>query len=107
MGAWISLTHQPGFNASTMLLVRLRNNASGDIVYCRTQNHSSMGVATGSVVQNTRFTVPPGIGLGASTLQVVANGIASSPLAVTIVQAISSRQKLDAPGSPDAICRWL
>lgn len=72
-------------NATNYPLVRIRNNASLDVVYCRTQNHSSMGVATGSVVQTTQFAVPSGIGLGASTLEVVANGIASSPVAVKMV----------------------
>jgi hypothetical protein len=71
--------------ATNYPLVRIQNDASNDVVYCRTQNHSSMGVATGSIVQSTQFVISPGIGLGASTLQVVANGIPSSPLAVTIV----------------------
>jgi hypothetical protein len=71
--------------ASNYPLVRIKNNGSGHVVYCRTQNHSNMGVATGSVVQSTDFAVPGSIGAGASTLEVVANGIASAPLAVTIV----------------------
>ena len=71
--------------ATNYPLVRIHNTASNHVVYCRTQNHSSMGVATGSVVHSTDFLVPSGIGLGASQLRVVANGIASDPVAVAIV----------------------
>ena len=71
--------------ATNYPFIRIHNNASKHIVYCRTQNHSSMGVATGTVIQSTDFLVPGGIGLGASELRVVANGIASHAVAVTIV----------------------
>ena len=50
--------------ATNYPLIRIHNNASNHIVYCRTQNHSSMGVATGTVVQSTDFLIPGGIGLG-------------------------------------------
>jgi hypothetical protein len=70
--------------ATNYPLVRIRHNGSGDIVYCPTGGHSSMGVATGSAVHSTQFDVPGTIGTGASTLEVVANGIASSPHAVTV-----------------------
>ena len=65
-------------------LVRITNNASGHVFYANTKNHSSMGVATGSAIIITHFTVPAGIELGASKLQVVANGIASSPVSITV-----------------------
>jgi hypothetical protein len=71
--------------ATNYPLIRIHNNASKHVVYCRTQNHPSMGVATGSIVQNTEFLVPTGIGLGASELRAVANGIASNPVPVRIV----------------------
>jgi len=45
---------------------------------------SEMGVATGNAIITTHFTVPVGIELGASQLQVVANGIASNAVSVTI-----------------------
>ena len=44
-----------------------------------------MGVATGSVVHSTEFQVPSGVSPGAAKLRVVANGIASEPVAVTLV----------------------
>jgi hypothetical protein len=43
-----------------------------------------MGVATGSTVVTTDFDIPATIGTGASTLEVVANGIPSNPVNVTI-----------------------
>jgi len=70
--------------ATNYPLVRITNNASGHVFYAATKKHSSMGVATGSAVVSTHFTVPAGIELGASTLQAVANGIASTPVSVTI-----------------------
>jgi hypothetical protein len=72
-------------NATNYPLVRITNNATGHVFYCRTYNHSSMGVATGSTVVTTHFGTPAGIELGASQLVVVANGIPSAPLAVTII----------------------
>ena len=43
-----------------------------------------MGVATGNAIITTHFKVPAGIELGASQLEVVANGIASNSVGVTI-----------------------
>jgi len=65
-------------------LVRIQNNTSGNVYYARTHGHSSMGVATGSLKVSTNFDVPANAAIGASTLVVVANGIASAPVAVTI-----------------------
>ena len=70
--------------ASNYPLVRIRNNSTGHIFYCKTHNHSTMGVATGSTVVSTEFDVPATIETGASTITVVANGIPSSSVAVTI-----------------------
>ena len=44
----------------------------------------SMGVATGSLIVSTNFDVPAGMETGASTLLVVANGLASKAVAVTV-----------------------
>jgi hypothetical protein len=63
--------------ATNFPLVRIRNLGTGHVFYCRTHDHSTMGVATGNVVHSTKFDVPTGIELGASELCVVANGIAS------------------------------
>ncbi len=72
-------------NAATNYpLVRLTNKASGHVFYARTHDHSSMGVATGSTIVSTMFNVPAGTETGASTLSVVANGIAAVPVSVTV-----------------------
>lgn len=65
-------------------LVRLTNNATGHVFYARTHDHSTMGVATGTAVVSTTFDVPPAIEMGASTLEVVANGIPSQPVSVAV-----------------------
>ena len=68
-------------------LVRIVNNASGHVFYARTHGHSSMGVATGSAIVSTHFDVPSDTETGASTLRVVANGIASAPANITVIAA--------------------
>ena len=71
-------------NATNYPLVRITNKGSGKVWYARTHDHSTMGVATGKKVVSTNFDVPTGIGSGASTLVVVANGIASKPVNITV-----------------------
>ena len=71
-------------NATNYPLVRITNNASHHVFYARTHDHSSMGVATGSLTVSTHFDVPSTMETGKSTLQVVANGIASVAVNVTI-----------------------
>lgn len=72
-------------NAATNYpLVRITNAASGHVVYARTHGHSNMGVATGSTIVSTHFDVPPGAETGISSVSVVANGIASPPVTVTV-----------------------
>jgi hypothetical protein len=65
-------------------LVRITNNQSGHVFYCRTHDHSTMGVATGSKTVSTNFDVPSGMETGAGQLEVVANGIPSTAVAVTV-----------------------
>ncbi len=65
-------------------LVRITNNASGHVFYARTHDHSTMGVATGAAPVSTNFDVPSGMETGASSLVVVANGIPSAPVSVTV-----------------------
>jgi hypothetical protein len=71
-------------SATNYPLIRITNSATGHVFYARTYKHSSMGVATGSTIVTTHFEIPAGIELGASQLEVVANGIASNPVDVTI-----------------------
>jgi hypothetical protein len=63
-------------------LVRITNNATSRVYYGRTFGFTR-SVAPGAV-SSTSFSVPAGIQAGASSLVVVANGIASAPFAVTV-----------------------
>jgi len=82
--------------ATNYPLVRIKNNRTGHIRYCRTFNHTtvdaggatvvSMGVATGNRVITTNAEVPFNIEAGESQLFVVANGIESEPFRVTVIR---------------------
>jgi hypothetical protein len=65
-------------------LVQITNNATKDVFYARTHDHSTMGVATGAKPVSTHFDVPAGMETGASSLVVIANGIPSAPVSVTV-----------------------
>lgn len=71
-------------SATNYPLVRITNNATGDLAYARTHDHSTMAVATGSALVFTLFDVPGNIETGPSTLQVVANGIPSAEAAINV-----------------------
>jgi len=71
-------------SATNYPLVRLTNQATGHVFYARTHNHSTMAVATGSKTVSTRFDVPRGMETGPADLAVVANGIASDAVTVTV-----------------------
>jgi hypothetical protein len=69
--------------ATNYPLVRLKT-ARGRVYYCRTFDHSTMGVATGTSTQSTQFKVPFGVKTGPAELCVVANGIASQSVPVYV-----------------------
>lgn len=81
--------------ATNYPLVAITNNQSQHIRFCRTFNHTtvdangnvipSMGVATGmNNLITTNVVIPGDLEFGASSLVVIANGIASMAFAVTI-----------------------
>ena len=70
--------------ATNYPLVRITNQSTGHVFYARTHDHSTMAVATGSAVVSTNFDVPSGIETGASSLEIVANGIASPSVRLTV-----------------------
>jgi hypothetical protein len=80
-GAAYGDDYQPATNYP---LVRITNDQSGHVFYGRTHDHSTMGVATGSAIVSTLFEASAATETGASHLVVVANGIPSAPVAVTI-----------------------
>jgi hypothetical protein len=71
-------------DATNWALVQIVNNASGNVVYAKTHNPSTMAVATGSEFVETNFDVPATIETGASKLYVIANGIPSAAVSVTV-----------------------
>jgi hypothetical protein len=80
-GAAYGDDYQPATNYP---LVRITNDQSGHVFYGRTHDHSTMGVATGSAIVSTLFEASAATETGASHLVVVANGIPSAPVAVTL-----------------------
>ncbi len=70
--------------ASNYPLVRITNTATNHVFYARSHDHSTMAIATGNALVSTMFDVPATAETGASSLEVVANGIASKPKRVTI-----------------------
>jgi hypothetical protein len=70
--------------ATNYPLVRITNNATKHLFFARTHGHSTMAVATGSTPVSTSFDVPSGMETGASSLVVVANGLASKSVSVTV-----------------------
>jgi len=82
--------------ATNYPIVRIKNDQTGHIRYCRTSNHTmrhghggtvtSMGVATGHAIITTHVDIPADIETGPSELFVVANGIPSEAFKVNITK---------------------
>jgi hypothetical protein len=70
-------------SATNYPLVRITNCKTGHVFYCRTHDHSFMGVASDREVY-TYFDVPYNIERGKSRLEVVANGIPSKPVTIKV-----------------------
>jgi hypothetical protein len=64
-------------------LVQITNNGTGAVTYARTTGMTNRSIAPGAA-SCTVFVLPNGIATGSSELRVIANGIASAPVAVTI-----------------------
>jgi hypothetical protein len=92
--------------ATNYPIVRL-TNAAGEVVYLRSFNFSTMGVATGLTPVTTDVTVFQGEP-GRWTLEVIANGIASEPVQVEVTagsakqcaELIAGIAQASEPGSP-------
>jgi hypothetical protein len=69
--------------ATNYPIARLRY-VGGQVVYCRTFDHSTMAVATGQHPVHTTMEVPASAPSGRAHLQVIANGIASDPVEVEV-----------------------
>jgi len=71
-------------NASNYPIARLTNNATHNVVYCRTGGYSSIGVASGSTPITSNISIPANVDSGPSAFQVVTNGIASAPVTILV-----------------------
>ncbi len=77
-------------SATNYPLVRITNKKSGHVFYCRTHDHSYMGVASDKEVF-TYFDVPKNIELGKSKIEVVANGIPSKAYDIVVKSYANSK----------------
>jgi hypothetical protein len=83
------LTHGAAYGDDAQMnssygLVRITNDSTKHVFYARTHNPSTTAIATGSKIVSTNFDVPKNAETGASSLAVVANGIPSAPVHVTV-----------------------
>ena len=69
--------------ATNFPLVQITNNATGDKAFAKTFGFSNRAIKVGQA-STASFTMGAGTEVGASTLVVIANGISSSPVSVTI-----------------------
>lgn len=70
--------------ATNFPLVAIFSSTDESTRYCRTHDHTSMGVATGSLPVSTKFDCP-GVPAGEGFLYVIANGLSSGGQLVTVV----------------------
>jgi fibronectin type 3 domain-containing protein len=64
-------------------LIRMTNSVTGNVYYVRTYGWNSTGVATGSKVVTTEFSLPPSLPAGTYSLVVTASGLSSAPTTFT------------------------
>jgi hypothetical protein len=70
--------------ATNYPLVRITNKTTHHVFYAKTHDHSTMAVATGNAIVSTNFDAPGKMETGASSLVVVANGIPSKAVNLTV-----------------------
>jgi hypothetical protein len=70
-------------DATNYPLVRIVINATGHVFYARTSHMSLMSVKP-KALSKADFAIPSAMEAGAGVLEIIANGIASTPLAVTV-----------------------
>jgi hypothetical protein len=70
--------------ATNYPIVKIVNTATGDVAYGRSFNFASMSIKPMSKDNSAQFILPKGVEKGPSSLYAVANGIASTPVSVTI-----------------------
>ncbi len=81
--------------SSNYPIVRLTNQLNGAVSFARTFNWSSTGVATGATPVSVQFALPAALSSGNYLVSVVANGIASAPVAFNVDTTISGKVFFD------------
>ncbi len=101
-----------GQNATNYPLINFTNQTTGDVQFGRTHDHSNMGVQTGSLVVSTYVDTPANLECGSATMVVIANGISSSPVPVTVDCTNSAPAFMTSPATgstltgPTAVFQW-
>ena len=65
-------------------IVQLTDTTSGAIAYVRSFDFSTLGIATGAALHSTVIDIPASLPVGGYQLRVIANGIPSDPVNITI-----------------------
>ncbi|HEY6393568.1 MAG TPA: choice-of-anchor D domain-containing protein [Bryobacteraceae bacterium] len=73
--------------ATNYPIVKLAHAGSGTVVYARTHSFSTMGIAPGPAIHTAIMNIPPTMPTGAYHMTVIANGIPSAAVTVTILAA--------------------
>jgi hypothetical protein len=73
--------------ATNYPIVKLASTSSGTVVYARTHSFSTMGIAPGPAIHTAIMDIPSTMPTGAYNLTLIANGIPSDAVAVTITAA--------------------
>jgi hypothetical protein len=93
--------------ATNYPLVQLKLE-DGRVVYCRTFNHSTMGVSRDGAIQSTHFRVPGAVAMtGRAELRVIANGIASLPREVVVAASSPSPFPTIPSQAIESIRQWI
>jgi hypothetical protein len=71
-------------SATNYPIVKIVNTATGGVFFCKTFDHSSMGVNTGTIIHSTNFLVPASVPPGSYLIYVIANGISSDAKALNV-----------------------
>lgn len=101
-----------GQNATNYPLINFTNLTTGHVQFGRTHDHSSMGVQTGSLVVSTYVDTPANLECGSANMVVIANGISSPPVPVTVDCTNSAPAFMTGPANgstlsgPSAIFQW-
>ncbi len=87
-------------------LVRLTNNATGNVYYARTYGWNSTSVMTGSRVMTTEFALPPNLPPGTYSLVVTAVGNPSAPRTFVYAPPSAPNGLAGTAGNATATLSW-